>query len=367
MYSNSQLRRSWVEVDLKQIIDNYKIYKRSITENEIMAVVKADAYGHGDAEIARVLQSEGVKLFAVSNIEEAIALRTAGIVGEILILGYTPMECSEQLVAYDITQTLLDASYAELMSDKGIKAQFAIDTGMNRIGLDADQPEKCEQVIRNYYDRFKLTGMFTHLCVADTDTEESNQFTKQQITKLGEVARIVSDLKLQYVHYMNSAGGLFHGKKEVYSEIARLGIILYGLKPDYLNVLPKGIKPALAWKSVVAMIKDVHTGESVGYGRTFVAEREMQIATIPTGYADGYRRELSNQGKIEVNGRVVSIVGRVCMDQMMVDVTGTDVKCGDEVTLIGEHYTAGDMAQDIGTIGYEILCGISKRVPRIYS
>lgn len=191
MYSNSHLKRSWVEIDLGQIVENYRIYKKSIKGNEIMAVVKADAYGHGDVEVASALQAEGVKLFAVSNIEEAIALRTAGIIGEILILGYTPVECAEQLVQYDITQALLDESYAEMLAYKGVKAQFAIDTGMNSIGLDADQPETCEEIIRANYNRFQLTGMFTHLCVADTDTENCNQFTEQQIDKFSDVASVV--------------------------------------------------------------------------------------------------------------------------------------------------------------------------------
>lgn len=176
----------------------------------------------------------------------------------------------------------------------------------------------------------------------------------------------MNDLNLPYVHCMNSAGGLFHGTDDFYGNIAGLGIILYGLKPDYVNVLPNGIKPALSWKSVVAMVKIVHPGESIGYGGTFIADREMKVATIPTGYADGCRRELFNKGIVKANGRVTSIVGRVCMDQIMVDVTGIDVSCGDNVKLIGEHYSADDMARDIGTIGYEIICGVSKRVPRIY-
>lgn len=162
---------------------------------------------------------------------------------------------------------------------------------------------------------------------------------------------------------MNSAGGLLC---EPYGNLARLGIILYGLKPDYSNNLPKGIKPALRWKSVISLIKPVHPGETVGYGRTFTVDREMVIATIPTGYADGYSRILSNKGKVIVNGQTASIVGRVCMDQMMVDVTGLDVAFEDEVILLGEGYNADEMAQDIGTIGYEVICDIGKRVPRIY-
>ena len=366
MYSDSHLKRSWVEVVLRQIIDNYKIYKRNVKSCKIMAVVKADAYGHGSVQIANALQLEGVSLFAVSNIEEAIELRTSGIKGEILILGYTPTECAEKLVKNNITQTLLDESYARMMADKGIKAQFAIDTGMNRIGLDADNPEYCEEIIRKYSEQYELNGIFTHLCVSDTDSEECKCFTKQQIEKFEDIAKRVENLKLPYVHCMNSAGGLFYSTKSNIGGIARLGIILYGLKPDYTNELPDGIKPALKWKSVIAMLKKIHVGETIGYGRTYIAEHDMKIATVPTGYADGYRRELSNTGRVEINGSVAPIVGRVCMDQIMIDVTGIDANCGDEVTLIGDFYTADDIAQDIGTIGYEIVCGISKRVPRIY-
>ncbi|MDD4376714.1 MAG: alanine racemase [Eubacteriales bacterium] len=366
MYCNSHLRRSWVEIDLEQIVKNYWCYKNSVKAKEIMAVIKADAYGHGDIEIARILQKECVRLFVVSNIEEAAGLRKAGITGEILILGYTPAECSDQLVQYNLTQAILDENYAEIMADKGIKAQFAIDTGMNRIGLDADQPLYCEKIFKKYYNRFIMNGIFTHLCVADIDTNESNNFTTTQIQKFYEVSKRVSDLNMPYVHCMNSAGGLLHGTSEGIGEIVRLGILLYGLKPDYKNSIPEEIKPALTWKSVVSMVKSVHPGESIGYGRTFIAEREMKVATIPTGYADGYRRELSNKGKVEINGMIASIVGRICMDQIMVDVSEIEVHPGDEVFLIGNHYSADDLAQDVETIGYEIVCGISKRVPRIY-
>lgn len=366
MYSNLHLKRSWVEINLNQLVNNYRLYKKALSnKNEIMVVVKADAYGHGDIEVAKVLETEGVQLFAVSNIEEAIGLRDAGIKGEILILGYTPVECVKQLLEYDITQALLDENYAERIAETEvrIKAQFAIDTGMNRIGLDADKPEYCERVIRKYFKYFELSGVFTHLCVADTDTNESNKFTRQQIEKFKRITDSIVNLNMPYVHCMNSAGGLFHGGGE---KIVRLGILLYGMKPDYNNSLPNGIKPILFWKSVVAMVKELEPGETVGYGRTFIANKRIKIATIPTGYADGYRRELSNKGKVEINGQIAEVVGRVCMDQFMVDVTEIDVKCGDEVILVGEHYTADDMARDIGTIGYEVVCGISKRVSRIY-
>ena len=356
------LRRSWVEIDLNILAKNYLIYKSQIpSTQEIMAVVKADAYGHGEGSIAHKLQELGCRHFAVSNIEEAILLREAGIDGQILVLGYTPISAAQELLDYDITQSLLSEEYAEKLKDKGIKAQFAIDTGMNRIGLDVENHAECERIIRKYAPSYKLTGMFTHLCVADTVNEE--QFTKGQIEKFQSVVHRVKDLHLPYIHCMNSAGGMWC---EPYGNLVRLGIVMYGLKPDYRNCLPEGIKPALEWKSVISMIKIVYPGETIGYGRTFEAKREMVIATIPTGYADGYNRLLSNKGKVMINGKFAPIVGRICMDQMMVDVTGLDASFEDEIILLGDGYSADDMAQDIGSIGYEVICSISKRVPRIY-
>ncbi len=180
----------------------------------------------------------------------------------------------------------------------------------------------------------------------------------------------VSDLNLPYCHCMNSAGGLWQHSDV--SCFARLGIILYGLKPDYLNSLPSGIEPALSWKSVVSMVKQVNPGDTIGYGRTFEVKKAMRVATIPTGYADGYSRLLSNKGWVLINGKRAPILGRVCMDKMMVDISEIDnVHMGTEVVLIGqsgnEVLTADDIANTYGTIGYEIVCGISKRVERIYT
>ncbi|MCQ2406683.1 MAG: alanine racemase [Oscillospiraceae bacterium] len=369
MYNQSDLKRSIAKVSVGTIEKNYLCYRDKLPGGtKVVPVIKADGYGHGAVVIAKRLSSLGADFFAVSNIEEAEELRSAGIEGEILILGFTPAECAERLYKGDITQALVDEDYARALADTGIKVKchFALDTGMRRIGLNADFPEACERVIREYAGKLNLTGLFTHLCVADTDTEECVAFTKGQIAKFRAVADRVSDLKLPFVHCANSAAGLFHGE----GHIARLGIILYGLKPDYLNTLPEEIKPALTWESYIAMVKTIGPGDTVGYGRTFKADREIRVATVPTGYADGYRRELSNRFYVLVNGKRANIIGRVCMDQFMIDVTGIDVKPGDTVTLIGtngsETITADDMAEAIGTIGYEIVCGISKRVPRIY-
>lgn len=357
------VRRSWVEIDLQAIARNYAIYKsRLAPQLEVMAVVKADAYGHGDVEVAKVLQTQRCGHFAVSNIEEAVKLREAGIRGQILILGYTPIDCAGLLKQYDITQALLSEDYAQKLAGQGVKAQFALDTGMNRIGLDADDSKECERIIRQYQPQFKLTGLFTHLCVADTPAEEA--FTAGQIEKFKIVAESVKDLHLPFIHCMNSAGGLW---QKPYGDLARLGIVLYGLKPDYDNQLPDGIFPALQWKSVISLVKTLRPGETVGYGRTFTAQKEMRIATIPTGYADGYDRLLSNRGFVLIRGKKAPIVGRVCMDQFTVDVTEIpEAQFEDEVTLLGKGFTADDMGKMIGTIGYEIVCGISKRVSRIY-
>lgn len=366
------MNRSWVEIDLDTVVQNLRIYQDSIPSHyKIMAVVKADAYGHGDVEVATVLSKYGITDFAVSNIEEACRLRTAGISGQILILGYTPPEEARRLIDNDITQTLISEDYAAELAKQGetVKCQFAIDTGMNRIGLDADDVDGCERTIRHYSNRFNLVGIFTHLCVADTDTDQAKSYTGEQIRKFEMIAERIADLHLPYHHCMNSAGGLWH--KSTTSQFVRLGIILYGLKPDYANDLPAGIQPALSWKSVVSMVKAVHPGESIGYGRSFFTTKEMRVATIPTGYADGYNRHLSNKGFVLINGKKAPIVGRICMDQMMVDVTDiADAQMGTEVVLLGqsedEVISADDMAHMIDTIGYEIVCNISSRVERRY-
>lgn len=371
-------KRSWIEINLSQLRKNYLLYKNSLkADAEIMAVIKADAYGHGDVQVARLLSQSGVHLFAVSNIDEAVGLREAGIQGEILILGYTSVFYAKTLWYHDLTQAIVSEEYAIALAETGlkIKCQFAIDTGMNRIGLDGDNAEECERIIRNYKDSLNLTGIFTHLCVSDTDTSECKDFTIGQITKFKALAERIQDLNLPYMHCCNSAGGLFYLKDDKMFEhigsVVRLGIILYGLKPDDNNELPDGIEPAMEWKSQISMVKDVHPGETIGYGRTYKVEKESRIATVTTGYADGLNRLLSNKGFVMINGYKAPIVGRVCMDQTLVDVTGIpNVKMGTRVTLIGKNgglvYTADDMARDLGTIGYEIICNITKRVQRFY-
>jgi len=374
MDNNFFLKRCWAEIDLECIKKNYLIYKEALPHGmKAVAVVKADAYGHGDCVVAKVLEEAGADYFAVSNIKEAISLRESGVKGEILILGYTPAECADKLYKYDITQAIVSREHALALaaSKIKIKCQFAIDTGMNRIGLDGEKPEECVMIIRELANILNLNGIFTHLCVADGESMPDKAFTANQIRIFRNVADSIKDLNLPYVHCMNSAGGLFHTKSNAFGNLARLGIVLYGLKPDISNTLPDGIKPAMTWKTVVAMVKKVYLGETIGYGRTYIAKSDIYVATLPVGYADGYNRLLSNRGYVEINGKKAPVIGRVCMDQITVDVTGIpDVKQGDEVILMGTGasaaLTADEMAQLTGTIGYEIVCDISKRVERIY-
>ena len=378
VHVNQIEKRSWIEINLSQLKANYFNYKKNLRHDaDIMAVIKADAYGHGDVQVARLLSGCGVHLFAVSNIDEAIGLREAGIRGEILILGYTSPFYAKTLYDNELTQAIVSEEYAEALARTPykIKCQFAIDTGMNRIGIDGDLPDECERIIRQYSQRLGLNGLFTHLCVADTDTEECQSFTWRQIHLFKAVADRVADLHLDYVHCCNSAAGLRYLNDDPVFEnignIVRLGIMLYGLKPDASNQLPEGIAPAITWKSAISQVKDVHPGETLGYGRTFKIERESRIATVTTGYADGLNRLLSNKGHVLIHGKKAPIVGRICMDQTLVDVTDIDhVAMGDKVVVIGRsgnlEYNADDMAAELDTIGYEILCNITKRVQRFY-
>lgn len=371
-------KRSWTEVDLKQIEKNLQVYKSHLKKNvQIMAVIKADAYGHGDVMVARTLSRLGVNLFAVSNIDEAVGLRNAGIEGEILILGYTSPKYAKTLSYLDLTQAIVSEEYAtELAKSKyDVKCQVAVDTGMTRIGIQSTDANKASQTIRAIADNLIVTGMFTHLCVADSNTPEDKEYTQMQLSRFKVIADNIKDLNLPYIHCYNSAGGLYYlddnDFNSIIGNIVRLGIVLYGLKPDRSNDIPDGIKPALTWRSVISMVKDVPQGQSIGYGRTFVTERDSRIATVTTGYADGYRRQLSNKGFIMVNGKKAPIVGRVCMDQILIDVTDIpNVKMGDKVVLMGVSgdlcYTADDMAADLNTIGYEVICDITKRVQRFY-
>ena len=361
-------RRTWAEVDLSVLKQNYRIYRDRVAPRPVMAVVKADAYGHGAVPVARALWEEGARSFAVASLSEGIELREASLEGEILILGYTSPADAGDLVRYGLTQAVVSREHGEYLAATGLPVccHVAVDTGMRRIGLPGDDPEECEKTVRDLAQRLPVTGLFTHLCVADVDGEED--FTRLQIARFEAVANRLSDLRL-VAHCLNSAGGLRYGTK--LPGPARLGITLYGYPPDPANALPAGIRPAMSVKSTVSLVKDLSPGDNVGYGRTFTAEAPLRLATVSAGYADGVPRLLSNRGEVLIRGRRAPIVGRVCMDQITVDVTAIPgVRAGDTVTLIGrdddETISADDVAKLSGTISYEILCSFPDRVERVY-
>ena len=373
------LRRTWAEIHLDRAEKNLEILKSRLDPDHTAAacVVKANAYGHGDIELMKCWQNAGVDFFTVSNVNEALRLRENGCTGDILILGWTAASYAQVLAENDIIQAVLSEEHAAELScnagEKPVRVHIKLDTGMGRIGLNAADTEKCaEEIVRICSMKgIAAEGIFTHFAVADSMDESSMAYTERQ-KKLfydAEAAAREKGVTFKEVHCLNSAAALLHYDKR--STLARLGIILYGLKPDTGMDIPDGIMPVMELKSVVSHIKTLKKGESVSYGRTFTAEKDMIVATVPAGYADGYARLLSGRNTVLVNGRRAKGVGRICMDQMMIDITDIpDVKEGTQVTLFGtdgaDMITPDDLASLYGTIGYELICGINPRVPRIY-
>ncbi|MDE6148470.1 MAG: alanine racemase [Ruminococcus sp.] len=371
------LKRTWAEINLDNLrtnIDNYQKYLGNKTE--LLCVVKANCYGHCDDAVVPYLEKElGVKWFAVSNICEGIKLRKLGIKGEILILGYTPPQEAENLSEYNIIQACTEYRYAVDLSKyangKNIRLHIAIDTGMTRIGFRGDTSEICSEIEKIIsIEGISAEGIFTHFAVADSNDNDDNEYTQKQAEKIIAVDDELKNrgIELKHCHFLNSAGGVYHYNSR--SSLARLGIILYGLMPNPQKALPFNPLPVMSLKSCISQVKTVEKDICVSYGRTYITKDKTVLATITCGYADGYPRLLSNIGEVIINGQRAKITGRVCMDQFMCDVTHIpDVKAGDTVTLIGtegnETITADDIAEAIGTIGYEIVCGITARVPRI--
>ena len=364
-------KRTWAEIDLDAAERNLNILKGFIDKEKTRpcCVLKAFGYGHGDTVLMKLYQSLGVDFFAVSNIDEAIGLRKNGCTGDILILGYTDDAYAGELSKYDIIQAAVSAEYARELSaaaEKPVRVHIKLDTGMGRIGLIAKDREKCLEEIAQIKKLPKLVpeGIFTHFAVADSLEEESCGYTDMQKELFFSIAEEAGGFK--EVHCLNSAGAELHYDSR--STLARFGILLYGLNPDTSLEMPKGIEPVMEVKTVIGYIKELHKGDCVSYGRTFTAQRDMRAATLPIGYADGYPRLLSNRGEVIICGKRAKILGRVCMDQMIVDITDIpEAKIGTEVTVFGRgEITADDIAALCGSIGYEIICAVSPRVPRVY-
>ncbi len=363
--------RSYLEIDLKNLEHNVRVLKAAMPpECELMAVVKANAYGHGLLEVAAYVNYLGVKAFAVATIDEGVVLRRSGLRGEILILGYTAPERAGELHKYNLTQTLIDAEYAQLLNMQGclIKAHIKIDTGMHRLGFWVEDAERAAAAFHMKY--IQVTGIYTHLCAADSLAEEDISFTKGQIKCFYHLLRALKEkgITIPKVHVQSSYGLLNY--PELKCDYVRVGIALYGVQSSLNDrtLQQLDLKPVFSLKSKIVLVREIKKGDSVGYSRTFVAERNSKIAVLPIGYADGYPRNLSGgKGHVLIGGCPVPIVGRVCMDQLAVDVTGIpEVKVGMTATLIGEdgeeEITAEKVAENAESITNEILSRMGQRL-----
>jgi len=378
----SFLERAWAEIDVDACLYNLQQIKKASDRRGIMAIVKADAYGHGAVVLSKIYEKNGVDWLAVSNIEEAIQLRNNGIELPILILGYTPPRYARELHKFNISQALFDTTYAHSLSEEAVKANVIVkvhlklDTGMGRIGFDfrseTDIDHSADLVTEAAsLPSLETEGVFMHFATADLDSDPNAEFAEAQYSRFCKAIDTLKSrgINPKLIHCCNSAATLLQPSDR--GNLTRPGIILYGMTPSAGLNLSVNLKPVMSLKTVVSMIKQIDTDEYVGYGRTFKSEKPMTVATLPVGYGDGYPRHLSNCGKVLVGGKVANIVGRVCMDQTIIDISEIDnVHVGQEVILIGSDgqnsVTADDIATICETINYEVTCNISKRVARIY-
>lgn len=375
---NHFLRRTWCEINLDHVAHNIEQIRQRANKR-LIAVVKADAYGHGDRYFCVALEKAGIDFFAVSNLAEACALRKAGFMQEILILGYTPAHYAAELCDLRLIQTVYDAAYADMLNqhlvDLGqtLPVHLKIDTGMNRLGFPHHPIQTASAKIADICARPALNpvGIFTHFSHADSFCPDDVAYTNMQQQMFEHLLHQLAQQGITFdcIHTQNS-GGIITQNPSVCNAV-RAGIVLYGLSPSDSMKQELSLKPAMSLKSVVSMIKTVPPGTAVSYGRTFITKRQTQLATVPVGYADGYPRMLSAAGEMLVGGTRCRIAGRVCMDQTVLDVTHLpDLAMGDVVTVFGtdqqQCVTVDEIAALAGTINYEIVCGISRRVPRVY-
>lgn len=378
----NMVKRTWAEISLNAIEHNYNVIRNKVADDtKVCCVIKADGYGHGAVELSQVYEKLGADFFAVSNIDEGIEIRKSGSKLPIVILGYTPVSEAENLAEYDISQAVFSLEYAKELSEKCVeedcicKMHIKVDSGMSRIGFMCQEFPRDEYSIEEICEacclpNLEVVGLFTHFCVSDEDAE-GREFTNKQYENFIHVRDSLKKrgVDISVVHCSNS--GAIEDYPETCCDMVRAGIILYGLAPSSKLADRLDLVPAMTLKTVVAFVKEVQKGATISYGRTFTADRKMKIATVPIGYADGFIRQNAKDGYMMVNGKKAKIVGRICMDQTMLDVTDIeDVKTGDEVVVFGTgengEPTADSLAENTGTINYETVCLVGKRVPRIY-
>lgn len=369
------IRPTWAEIDLNNLEHNMKEIAKLCKGKEIIAVLKADAYGHGALDVARTLINGGATKLGVAVITEALELRDSGIDTPIVILGYTPLSFAKELIRNDIEQTVYTYECAAELSkeaqslNKRVKIHVAVDTGMGRIGFLPTEQGLDEIEALSKLPNVDIDAIFTHFATAD---EADKSYTLEQMEKFNWFCDALEKrgVNVGKKHIANSAAII--DMPDAYFDGVRPGILLYGYYPSYeVNREKLDLKRVLTLKANISYVKTLPKGEYISYGRKFYTERESIIATIPIGYADGYSRQMLNKAKVIINGQLAPVVGSICMDQCMIDVTDIgQVKEGDEVILLGEQngvkFDAEDMAEIIGTISYEVICMISKRVPRVY-
>lgn len=372
------LQRTWVEIHLDRLRNNAAVIRKHLADGcRFMAVIKADAYGHGAVQTAATLAAAGVDWFGVSNLDEAIELRRAGIHQPILIISYTPATEVARLVEYDVTQTVVSIRHARELSAAAdaasvtLRVHFKLDTGMSRIGFPCLSDEDRRQTIQEIETSSALPGLmaegiFTHF--ASSDEQDDDGFTQRQFARFTEVIECLEGRGVHFSlrHCCNSAAILRF--PHMHLDMVRAGLILYGLKPeDWMEDYLSSMQPIMEFKTTVSMVKEVQTGTPIGYGRTYSTPSSKRIATVSIGYADGYPRRLSGKAIMVINGERVAQVGRICMDQCMLDVTAMpSVDEGTVVTVFGEGVPVEELADIVGTNNYEMVCMINRRVPRVY-
>lgn len=365
------MRNSFLEVNLRNVSYNLKQIKNYVGENvELVPVIKANAYGLGAVYLKDVLNENNIKYVACAIPEEAIELRNNGFNINILVLNELLPEETKQIVDYNLTACISEIEVAKNLNEYSkkrnvvSKIHIEVDTGMGRVGLKPEDVLKFVKVIKAEYTNLEIEGVFTHFSSADS----SEDYTNKQIELFD---RVIKNLKeegydFKYIH-ASASGGILKFKNAHYNMV-RPGIIVYGYLPDenMKNILE--LKPTTKLKSKVVFIKEVGANTSISYGRTYTTSKKTKIATIPIGYADGIRRSLSNKGKVFINNKFAPIIGNVCMDNFMIDITDIpDVKIGDTIVLWdNENITLEEIAKNYNTINYEVLCNINDRVPRKY-
>jgi len=365
--------RTWAEVSEDALVANIGIIKNTAQGAAFLGVVKANAYGHGAAWAARILEREGARYLAVAMLSEALELREAGITAPILILGVTPPEklFVSDLLYYDLTQTVADLETARAYSviarsyGKTLRCHLKLDTGMGRLGFKSVSDAFDTVLLPN----LEFEGVFTHFAVSDVpDGGEYTRTQFERFTAFADNLERMTRFQVQFAlrHCANTGGTMDYA--ETHLDMVRPGIMLYGY-PRVNGGAETGLTPVMELKSRISQVKTLHAGESVSYGRRFTAERETRIAIMPCGYADGLSRSLTNRLTVRLNGQTVQQIGTICMDMCMLDVTDLPyVEAGDIATIFGREvgFTAEDMADTRGSISYEVLCNVANRVPRVY-